>query len=655
MAHLRPPRPASSALALLFLAALHGGLQICRGFSPSPSAPLRVASISSIPSTALFGKKRKGNTPRPNPNYSSNKKPKGGGQPQQEKQSVKDARFDAATRQFMFTLVGLTKTLPDKSKDILKNINLSFYPGAKIGVVGLNGSGKSTLLKIMAGIETEFDGIARPLPGASIGYLPQEPVLEYETVQECIDSAVASSRAILDEYNELSMKLADPDITDEEMTSTMTKLEGIGDKIEAENLWELDRTVERAMDSLRVPPGDAKTAVLSGGEKRRVSLCQLLLGSHDMLLLDEPTNHLDAESISWLEQFLDQFKGTVVAITHDRYFLENVAEWILELDRGQGIPFEGNYSQWLESKNKRLEGEKKSQTAAAKAVAAELEWVRSNPKAKGTKSKARLKRYDELLLAAAPSEMRTEGQIYIPPGPRLGDVVIDVNGVRKAFGDRLLIEGLDFNLPKAGIVGVIGPNGAGKSTLIKMLMSKDTPDAGTIQVGETVKMVGVGQERMEELDPTKTVFEEISESRDEIDLGGNMVNSRAYVSWFGFKSAQQQQKVANLSGGERNRVQLAKLLKSGANLIILDEPTNDLDVETLRSLEEALLNFAGCAMVVSHDRYFLDRIATHILAFEGDSKAFYFEGNYADYESNRVERLGESSIKRIKYAPLANA
>ena len=425
----------------------------CAFTLPTSSSVVQHHKAAAIPTTsALFGKKRKGSTPRPNPNYSSPKK----GQQQQEKASVKEARFDAATRQFMFTLVGLTKTLPDKSKDILKNINLSFYPGAKIGVVGLNGSGKSTLLKIMAGIEKEFDGIARPLPGASIGYLPQEPILEHETVQECIDAAVASSKAILDEYNELSMSMANPDISDEEMTTAMSKLETIGNKIEAENLWELDRTVERAMDSLRVPPGDAKTAVLSGGEKRRVSLCQLLLGSHDMLLLDEPTNHLDAESISWLEQFLDKFQGTVVCITHDRYFLENVAQWILELDRGQGIPFEGNYSQWLEAKNKRLEGEKKSQTAAAKAVAAELEWVRSNPKAKGTKSKARLRRYDELLLAAAPTELRNEGQIYIPPGPRLGDVVIDVSNVKKAFGDRLLIDNLEFSLPKAGIVGVIG-------------------------------------------------------------------------------------------------------------------------------------------------------------------------------------------------------
>uniref|UniRef100_A0A7S2A3L1 ABC transporter domain-containing protein n=1 Tax=Ditylum brightwellii TaxID=49249 RepID=A0A7S2A3L1_9STRA len=448
--------------------------------------------------------------------------------------------------------------------------------------------------------------------------------------------------------------MADPDITDEEMTSLLSKMENVGNEIEAANLWELDRTIERAMDSLRLPPRDAKTAVLSGGEKRRVSLCMLLLASHDMLLLDEPTNHLDAESIAWLEQFLAEFKGTVVCITHDRYFLENVAQWILELDRGEGIPFEGNYSSWLEAKNKRLEEEKKSQTAAAKAVAAELDWVRSNPKAKGNKSKARLNRYEELLLASAPKEIRNEGQIYIPPGPRLGDVVVDASDVKKAFGERLLMDGLEFSLPKAGIIGVIGPNGAGKSTLIKMIMGKEQPDGGTLTIGETVKLVGVGQERMEELDSSKTVFEEISNNLDEIELGTQRVASRAYVSWFGFKSQQQQQRVGNLSGGERNRVQLAKLLKSGANMIILDEPTNDLDVETLRSLEEALLNFAGCAMVVSHDRYFLDRIATHILAFEGDSKCFYFEGNYADYEENRIKRLGDTSIKRIKYAPLVN-
>ena len=533
--------------------------------------------ISFTSTSSLMAKKKK------NASYGSGGGGGGRGQPTQEKQSVKDARFDAVTRQFMFTMVGLSKTLPDKSKTILKNINLSFYPGAKIGVVGLNGSGKSTLLKIMAGVEKEFDGIARPLPGASIGYLAQEPELEFETVQECIDDAVKSSRLIIDQYNDMSMKLADPDITDDEMAKTMQTLEKLNDQIEAGNLWDLDRVVERAMDSLRLPPGDAKTAVLSGGEKRRVSLCRLLLASHDMLLLDEPTNHLDAESIAWLEQFLAEFKGTVVCITHDRYFLENVAGWILELDRGEGIPFEGNYSNWLEAKNRRLEAEKKEQSAVAKAVAAELEWVRSNPKAKGNKSKARLKRYDELLLAAAPKEVRNSGQIYIPPGPRLGDVVIDVSDLKKSFEERLLIDGLEFSLPQAGIVGVVGPNGAGKSTLIKMLLGKDSPDSGTINIGETVKMVGVGQDRMEELNPENTVYEEISGNMDEIELGTQTVNSRAYCSWFGFKGGQQQSKVANLSGGERNRVQLAKLLKTGANLIILDEPTNGTLTMTMKS------------------------------------------------------------------------
>lgn len=479
--------------------------------------------------------------------------------------------------------------------------------------------------------------------------------MPYETVQECVDDAVKASRATLDEYNALSLKLADPTIDEETMAKTMEAMERMNDRIEAGNLWDLDRVVSRAMDALRLPPGDAKTAVLSGGEKRRVSLCQLLLSNHDMLLLDEPTNHLDAESISWLEQFLADFKGTVVCITHDRYFLENVAGWILELDRGEGIPHEGNYSAWLEAKNQRLEGEKKQESSAAKAVKAELEWVRSNPKAKAVKSKARLNRYEELLLAAAPTEMRNAGQIYIPPGPRLGDVVIDVSELRKSFGERLLIDGLDFSLPKAGIVGVVGPNGAGKSTLIKMLMEQDKPDAGTITIGDTVKIVGVGQERMDALDPKKTVYQEITDEMDELELGDQRVLSRAYCSWFGFKGGQQQAIVGNLSGGERNRVQLAKLLKSGANMIILDEPTNDLDVETLRSLEEALLAFAGCALVVSHDRYFLDRVATHILACEGDSKWFWFPGNYQEYEENRLARLGPSSIKRIKYAPLVNA
>jgi sulfate-transporting ATPase len=633
--------------------------------------PVRPAiSRNAADTTVLFGKKKKGG--------GGGGKPRGQ-QQQQEKQSVKDARFDAATRQFMFTLVGLTKILPDKSKKILDNIHLSFYPGAKIGIVGLNGSGKSTLLKIMAGVDTEFDGTARPLPGASIGYLSQEPELEYETVQECIDEAVKSSQEILDGYNELSMKLADPEISDDEMTQTLEKLEVFNDQIEAGDLWELDRVVSRAMDSLRVPPGDAKTALLSGGEKRRVALCRLLLQNHDMLLLDEPTNHLDAESISWLEQFLDQFKGTVVCITHDRYFLNNVAGWILELDRGAGIPHEGNYADFLEGKERRLTQEKKEDSASAKAISSELAWIRTNPKSQGNKSKARLTRYDELLAAAAPKELRNAGQIYIPPGPRLGDVVVDVTNLKKSFGDRLLIDDLNFSLPPAGIVGVVGPNGkysyccflrpseqiltqyssfplgAGKSTLIKMIIGKEQPDDGEIKVGETVKIVSVGQERMDELNAEKTVFEEISEGLDEIELGTQSVLSRAYLSWFGFKGQSQQSRVGNLSGGERNRVQLAKLLKAGGNLIILDEPSNDLDVEVLRALEEGLLDFAGCALVVSHDRYMLNRICTHILACEGDSKWVFFPGNYAEYEANRLERMGQTSIKRITYAPLVNA
>jgi len=579
----------------------------------------------------------------------------GGQQPRQEKQSVKDQRFDAATRQFMFTLTGLSKTLPDKSKKILDDIYLSFYPGAKIGIVGLNGSGKSTLLKIMAGVDEEYDGLARPLPGASIGYLSQEPVLEFPTVQENIDEAMKSSQAILDEYNEKSMKLADPDITDDEMTKILEDIEKLNDQIEAGDLWELDRVVSRAMDSLRVPSGDALVENLSGGEKRRTALCRLLLENHDMLLLDEPTNHLDAQSIAWLETYLDKFEGTVVCITHDRYFLNNCAGWILELDRGKGYPHEGNYETFLEMKANRLEEEKKESTAGAKAVSNELEWIRSNPKAQGNKSKARLKRYEELLLAAAPTELRNAGQIYIPPGPRLGTQVVDVVNLKKSFGDRMLIDDLSFSLPPAGIVGVVGPNGAGKSTLIKMLIGQEEPDSGSITIGESVKIVSVGQERMDELDSQKTVFQEISEGLDEIELGTESVLSRAYLSWFGFKGQSQQSRVGNLSGGERNRAQLAKLLKAGGNMIILDEPSNDLDVEVLRSLEEGLLNFAGSALVVSHDRYMLNRLCTHILACEGDSKWHFFPGNYAEYEANRLERLGESSIKRITYAPLVNS
>jgi len=466
-----------SLQVLLLVLATSALIYPTRSFAPSSLmvAPSRASSI------VLHGKKSK-------------RKGGGGGggggrgqQPRQEKKSVQNQRFDAATRQFMFTLSGLSKMLPDKSKKILDNINLSFYPGAKIGIVGLNGSGKSTLLKVMAGVDTEYDGLARPLPGASIGYLPQEPVLEYPTVQENIDEAMKASQAVLDEYNEKSMKLADPDITDEEMTQVMEDIEKLNDQIEAGDLWELDRVVSRAMDSLRVPDGNALVENLSGGEKRRTALCRLLLENHDMLLLDEPTNHLDAESIAWLETYLDKFQGTVVCITHDRYFLNNCAGWILELDRGKGFPHEGNYETFLDMKNKRLEEEKKEQTAAAKAVANELEWIRTNPKAKGNKSKARLNRYDELLTAAAPTELRNAGQIYIPPGPRLGNEVVEVTNLKKSFGDRLLIDDLSFSLPPAGIVGVVGPNGAGKSTLIKMLIGKEEPDSGTIKVGETVR------------------------------------------------------------------------------------------------------------------------------------------------------------------------
>mmetsp|Transcript_11333 Transcript_11333/g.22417 ORF Transcript_11333/g.22417 Transcript_11333/m.22417 type:complete len:674 (+) Transcript_11333:50-2071(+) len=635
-------------------------------FSPHTIRPLSPApTVHRRP--PLVGTPRRG--PRPSSLVALNgKKKKGGGgggggkgggargqQRPQEKQSVKDARFDAQTRQFMFTITDLQKVLPDKSKQILKGINLCFYPGAKIGLVGLNGSGKSTLLKIMAGVDTEFDGVARPLPGASIGYLSQEPELEFATVQECIDPAVAASRALLDEYGELSAGLADPDLDDEGMATLMDRVEAVTAQIEAGDLWELDRTVERAMDALRLPPGDAQTAVLSGGEKRRVALCRLLLSQHDMLLLDEPTNHLDAESVEWLEQFLARFKGTVVCITHDRYFLENVAQWILELDRGQGIPFEGNYSAWLQAKANRLVEEKKDGQSRSKLLKQELEWIRGNPKAKGNKSKARLGRYEGLLAAGAPDDaLGHDSRIYVPPGPRLGDVVVEVSGLKKAFGDRLLMEDVEFSLPPAGIVGVIGPNGAGKSTLIKMILGEDQPDGGEITVGETVSMVAVGQERMGELTAENSVYEEISGGLDEIELGTQFVQSRAYMSWFGFRGGQQQATVGNLSGGERNRLQLAKLLKAGANVIVLDEPTNDLDVETLRSLEEALLDFAGCAFVVSHDRYFLDRIATHILAFEGDSKCHFFQGNYGEYEEDRKKRLGDVAIKRIKFAPLIN-
>ena len=577
----------------------------------------------------------------------------------------------------MFTILKLTKKLPNSDRMVLKNINLCFHPGAKIGVVGLNGSGKSTLLKIMAGVEKEFEGTAVPMPGASIGYLPQEPTLEGKTVIDNINLGVQKSQDLLDQFNELSAKMSEP-LEEGEMTKLMDEMASLQDQIDAGNLWELERFKERAMDALRCPPPDAEVDVLSGGERRRVAIARLLLENHDLLLLDEPTNHLDAESVAWLEQYLQEFKGTVVAITHDRYFLENSCGWILELDRGEGnaytvlidqipyhchnfctsqllfiegIPCEGNYSEWLQKKARRMEEEKKQDARLKKTLDSELDWVRSNPKARQTKSKARLTRYQELLDTPAREAVAHTAAIYIPPGPRLGDVVIEAKGVTKAYGQKLLMKDLNFEIPPGAIVGVVGPNGAGKSTLIKMILQREKPDAGEFIVGETVKSAVVDQGR-EGLDGSLSVYDEISGGSDFLQLGTAEVNSRAYCSWFGFKGGDQQKKVDVISGGERNRVQLAKVLRSGANVLLLDEPTNDLDVDTIRSLEEALLEFGGCVVCVSHDRFFLDRICTHILAYEGDSHVNFFTGNYGEYEEFRKAN-GETVIKPIKYAKIA--
>ena len=551
----------------------------------------------------------------------------GGKQGQQEKQKVKDQREGEFTKQFMFTILGLTKTLPDGSRTLLKDINLCFYPGAKIGLVGLNGAGKSTLMRVMAGVDTEFDGTCKPLAGKSVGYLPQEPTLEGDTVGESINKGVATARATLDEFDALSAKLSEP-LDDDEMTATMDKLAAVQDKIDAGNLWELDRIVERASLALRCPPNDAAVDVLSGGEKRRVALARLLLENHDMLLLDEPTNHLDAQSVAWLQTYLAEFKGTVLAITHDRYFLEETCAWILELERGEGKPFEGNYSGWLAKKAELMRQSKKQDDALQKTLENELEWVRSNAKAKQTKSKARLARYEELLNTPAREALAHSATIYVPPGPRLGSKVVEAINLRKGFGDRLLIDDLSFSLPPGGIVGIIGPNGAGKTTLIKMLKGEESPDGGELNLGDSVRLVSIDQTR-EGLNDGNSVFEEVTGGYDEVELGTASVMSRAYVSWFGFKGGDQQKKVKNLSGGERNRVQLAKLLKSGGNVLLMDEPTNDLDVDTMRSLEEALLDFAGCVVVVSHDRFFLDRLCTHILAAEGEGHWEWFEGTMA--------------------------
>ena len=550
--------------------------------------------------------------------------------------------------QYIYTMNGVGKVVPPK-REILKDIYLSFFPGAKIGVLGLNGSGKSSLLRIMAGIDKDILGEARPQSGIKVGYLSQEPELDTaKDVRGNVEDGISETKQLIDRFNEISMKFAEP-MSDDEMNALLEEQGKLQDAIDAANGWELERTLEIASDALRLPPWDADVSKLSGGERRRVALCKLLLSKPDMLLLDEPTNHLDAESVAWLEHFLHEYPGTVVAVTHDRYFLDNVAGWILELDRGHGIPWEGNYSSWLEQKEKRLEQEEKQENARIKAMKAELEWVRANPKGRHAKSKARLARFEELSKQDYEKRNQTN-ELFIPPGPRLGDLVIEANHLQKGFGDRLLIEDLSFNLPRGGIVGVIGPNGAGKTTLFRMLTDQEQPDSGELRIGETVKVAYVDQSR-DALDDSKTVWEEISGGHDIMVVGNMEINSRAYVSRFNFRGSDQQKRVGDLSGGERNRVHLAKLLADGGNLLLLDEPTNDLDVETLRALEEALLEFPGCVVVISHDRWFLDRIATHMLAFEGDSQVTWFEGNYADYEQDRQRRIGDDSKqpKRISY------
>ena len=560
-----------------------------------------------------------------------------------------EARQEMA--QYIFTMQGVGKVVPPK-RVILRDISLSFFPGAKIGVLGLNGAGKSTVLRIMAGIDKEIDGEARPQSGIRVGYLPQEPQLDPASdVRTIVQEGVGETLKLVEEFNRISDRFAEP-LEEDEMSSLLERQAKLQDAIESEGGWELERKLEIAADALRLPPWEAKIATLSGGEKRRVALCRLLLSAPDMLLLDEPTNHLDAESIAWLERYLEEYPSTVVAVTHDRYFLDNVAEWILELDRGHGIPWHGNYSSWLEQKEARLKLEEREREALRKALEHELEWVRQNPKARQAKSKARLQRYEEL--ASREFQERNEtNEIYIPPGERLGELVIEVKGLRKGYGDRLLIDNLSFSLPRGGIVGIIGPNGAGKTTLFRMLTGGEQPDAGEIRTGPTVKLAYVDQSR-HALDDKKTVWQEISGGLDILKVGNYETPSRSYVGRFNFKGSQQQQTIGELSGGERNRVHLAKVLKSGGNVLLLDEPTNDLDVETLRALEEALLGFPGCAVVISHDRWFLDRIATHILAFEGDSQAVWFEGNYQEYVEDFKRRKGEEAAQphRIRYKPL---
>ncbi|WP_113925639.1 energy-dependent translational throttle protein EttA [Cognataquiflexum aquatile] len=557
-----------------------------------------------------------------------------------------------SAEKIIFSMAGVSKIYPPQKK-VLKDIYLSFFYGAKIGVLGLNGSGKSSLLKIIAGVDKEFLGEVVWSPGYTVGMLEQEPKLDpTKTVKDIVEEAVASTVALLKEFEEINEKFMDPGLMDDPdaMDKLITKQGEVQEKLDAANAWELDTMLEKAMDALRLPPSDAIIGNLSGGEKRRVALCRLLLMEPDVLLLDEPTNHLDAESVLWLELHLQQYKGTVIAVTHDRYFLDNVAGWILELDRGEGIPWKGNYSSWLDQKQNRLKQEEKTESKRQKTLERELEWIRMTPKARQAKGKARLSAYDKLISEEG-REKEAKLELYIPPGPRLGAKVLEVNGVSKAYGDKLLFENLSFNLPQGGIVGIIGPNGAGKSTLFKLITGQEKADAGNFEVGETVKLAYVDQEH-DRLDPNKSVYETISEGNEIIKLGNKEMNARAYVGKFNFVGSDQEKKVGILSGGERNRVHLAITLKEGGNLLLLDEPTNDLDVNTLRALEEALENFGGCAVVISHDRWFLDRICTHILAFEGDSQVYWFEGNFSDYEENKKKRLGDVAPKRIKYKKL---
>ena len=552
--------------------------------------------------------------------------------------------------QYVYSMIGVGKVVPPKNY-ILKDISLSFFPGAKIGVLGLNGAGKSTVLRIMAGLDTDIEGEAIPQKNLKIGYLPQEPVLDVtKDVRGNVEEGVYDRRTLLTRFNEVSLRFAEP-LDEDEMTALIEEQGELQTQIDALGAWELDRNLEIAADALRLPPWDTQVEHLSGGEQRRVALCRLLLTEPDMLLLDEPTNHLDAESVAWLERYLERYPGTVIAVTHDRYFLDNVAGWILELDRGQGIPWEGNYSSWLEQKHARLGMEEKSQSARRKTIESELEWVRTNPKGRQAKNKARLQRFKDLVEADYQSRNETN-EIYIPPGPRLGDKVIEIDQLTKSFGDKLLIDNLSFSLPPGAIVGIIGANGAGKTTLFKILVGTESPDQGSILIGETVKIAYVDQSR-DALDDNQTVWEEISDRQDTLEIGPYQTPSRAYVSRFNFKGSDQQKRVQDLSGGERNRVHLAKLLRSGGNVLLLDEPTNDLDIETLRALEQALLNFPGCVVVISHDRWFLDRIATHILAFEGNSHVNWFAGNFEEYEQDRQRRLGDDAQpRRIRYKPI---